>query len=54
MTLKTKLTKNLLTLTFLQKILVFKEGMELILTDVAMATLLPAAESHWDLTAEGF
>lgn len=50
MTLKAKLTPNSLTSAF-QQILIFKETMELNWTDVAMATLLPAAELPWDQAA---
>lgn len=53
MTLKARITKNSLTVAFLQQILIFKESLELILTDVAMTTLPPAAELCWDLAAEG-
>lgn len=52
MTLKAKETKTSLTWAFLQKILIFKVSIVLILTDVVMATLLPATEMHWDLAAE--
>lgn len=51
MTLKAKLTPNSLTLAFQQEILIFKESVELNWTDVAMATLLPAAELPWDQAA---
>lgn len=53
MTLKARITKNSLAVTFLQQILSFKESLELILTDVAMTTLPPAAELCWDPAAEG-
>lgn len=53
MALKARITKNSLTVAFLQQTLIFKESLELILTDVAMTTLPLAAELCWDLAAEG-